>query len=54
MNDIASAKSSFADQLVIFKRKHTWLMSVLYTGTFGSFIGFSAAFPLLAGNLFPG
>lgn len=53
MNDIASAKSSFADQMVIFKRKHTWLMSVLYTGTFGSFIGFSAGFPLLAGNLFP-
>ncbi len=53
MNDIASAKSSFSDQLVIFKRKHTWLMSVLYTGTFGSFIGFSAGFPLLAGNLFP-
>ncbi|SDN91151.1 nitrate/nitrite transporter [Pseudomonas jinjuensis] len=54
MNDIASAKSSFADQMAIFKRKHTWLMSVLYTGTFGSFIGFSAGFPLLAGHLFPG
>lgn len=53
MNDIASAKSSFADQMAIFKRKHTWLMSVLYTGTFGSFIGFSAGFPLLAGHLFP-
>ena len=53
MNDIASARSSFADQLVIFKRKHTWLMSVLYTGTFGSFIGFSAAFPLLSRSLFP-
>ncbi|ANI16370.1 MFS transporter [Pseudomonas citronellolis] len=53
MNDIASAKSSFSDQMAIFKRKHTWLMSVLYTGTFGSFIGFSAGFPLLAGHLFP-
>lgn len=53
MNDIASAKSSFRDQLMIFKRKHTWLMCVLYTGTFGSFIGFSAGFPLLAGNQFP-
>ncbi|MNF28723.1 Nitrate/nitrite transporter NarK [compost metagenome] len=53
MNDIASAKSSIREQLIIFTRKHTWLMSVLYTGTFGSFIGFSAAFPLLAGNLFP-
>ncbi|WP_390623853.1 NarK family nitrate/nitrite MFS transporter [Pseudomonas tumuqii] len=53
MNDIASARSSIKDQLIIFTRKHTWLMSVLYTGTFGSFIGFAAAFPLLAGNLFP-
>ncbi|MEY7971162.1 MFS transporter [Saccharomonospora xinjiangensis] len=27
--------------------KHTWVMSLLYAGTFGSFIGFSFAFPLL-------
>ncbi|MGC3872267.1 nitrate/nitrite transporter [Halomonas sp. GXIMD04776] len=53
MNDIASAKSSFKDQSVIFKRKHNWLMCVLYTGTFGSFIGYSAGFPLLAANQFP-
>ena len=53
MNDIASAKSSFRDQAAIFKRKHTWLMCLLYTGTFGSFIGFSAGFPLLSSNLFP-
>ena len=26
--------------------KHTWVMSVLYIMTFGSFIGFAAAFPL--------
>ena len=53
MNDIASARSSFKDQAVIFKRKHNWLMCVLYTGTFGSFIGYSAGFPLLASNQFP-
>ena len=53
MNDIASAKSSFRDQVVIFKRKHTWLMCWLYLGTFGSFIGFAAGFPLLSGMLFP-
>lgn len=53
MNDIASAKSSFQDQAVIFRRKHNWLMCVLYTGTFGSFIGFAAAFPLLSSHLFP-
>jgi NNP family nitrate/nitrite transporter-like MFS transporter len=53
MNDIADAKASFAEQAVIFQRKHNWLMCWLYTGTFGSFIGFSAGLPLLAGNQFP-
>ncbi|HEX5360593.1 MAG TPA: NarK family nitrate/nitrite MFS transporter [Fluviicoccus sp.] len=53
MNDIASAKASFAEQSVIFKRKHNWLMCWLYLGTFGSFIGFSAGFPLLIKGLFP-
>ena len=54
MNDIASMKASFAEQAVIFKRKHNWLMCWLYTGTFGSFIGYSAGFPLLAKTQFPG
>ena len=53
MNDLASAKASFADQAVIFKRKHNWLMCWLYTGTFGSFIGYSAGFPLLIKIQFP-
>ena len=53
MNDIASAKASFADQAVIFKRKHTWILCWLYLGTFGSFIGYSAGFPLLTKVLFP-
>ncbi len=53
MNDLASAKASFSDQAVIFKRKHNWLMCWLYLGTFGSFIGFSAAFPLLIKQSFP-
>ncbi len=44
MNDIAAAKASFADQAVIFQRKHNWIMCWLYTGTFGSFIGYSAGF----------
>ncbi|MUG33351.1 MULTISPECIES: NarK family nitrate/nitrite MFS transporter [Psychrobacter] len=53
MNDIASAKASFKDQAVIFKRKHNWIMCVLYMATFGSFIGFSAAFPMLIKKGFP-
>jgi len=53
MNDISSAKASFAEQAVIFQRKHNWIMCWLYTGTFGSFIGYSAGFPLLAKTQFP-
>jgi NNP family nitrate/nitrite transporter-like MFS transporter len=53
MNDIATMKASFADQAVIFRRTHNWIMCWLYTGTFGSFIGFSAAFPLLSKILYP-
>ena len=53
MNDLASAKASFAEQAVIFKRKHNWLMCWLYVGTFGSFIGYFAGFPLLTKTLFP-
>jgi NNP family nitrate/nitrite transporter-like MFS transporter len=53
MNDIASARASFTEQSVIFQRKHNWIMCWLYTGTFGSFIGYSAGFPLLAKIAFP-
>ncbi|MFI3136446.1 MAG: MFS transporter, partial [Methylococcaceae bacterium] len=53
MNDIASAKASIKEQSIIFKRKHNWLMCWLYTGTFGSFIGYSAGFPMLIKILFP-
>lgn len=53
MNDIADAKASFAQQSVIFGRTHNWLMCILYIGTFGSFIGYSAGFPLLSRIAFP-
>ncbi len=53
MNDLTAARSSFAEQAVIFKRKHNWLMCWLYIGTFGSFIGFSAGFPMLIKTQFP-
>lgn len=54
MNDIADARASFAEQAVIFQRKHNWLMCWLYIGTFGSFIGFSAGLALLTKSQFPG
>lgn len=53
MNDLATAKASFRDQAVIFGRKHNWLMCWLYMGTFGSFIGYSAGFPMLIKTQFP-
>jgi NNP family nitrate/nitrite transporter-like MFS transporter len=53
MSDIADAKASFATQAAIFRRKHNWLMCLLYLGTFGSFIGYAAGFPLLIKAQFP-
>jgi NNP family nitrate/nitrite transporter-like MFS transporter len=54
MNDLASAKASFREQAVVFRRKHNWLMCWLYLGTFGSFIGYSAGLPLLIKTQFAG
>jgi hypothetical protein len=53
MNDIASSKASIRDQLPVLKRPHMWLLSLLYLATFGSFIGFSAGFAMLAKTQFP-
>ena len=39
-------------QFAIFGDKHNWIMTWLYTMTFGSFIGFSAAFPKLIQDVF--
>ena len=53
MNNLSSARSNFKDQLLVVRRKHTWIMSVLYVATFGSFVGYSAAFPLLIKTQYP-
>jgi NNP family nitrate/nitrite transporter-like MFS transporter len=52
-NNIREARATFSEQGVIFRRKHAWLLAWLYNGTSGSFIGFSAAFPILLYTLFP-
>jgi NNP family nitrate/nitrite transporter-like MFS transporter len=52
MDDLADARAGFAEQAVIFTRKHNWLMCWLYLGTFGSFIGFSAGLPMLIQSQF--
>src|SRR5450432_793823 len=53
MNNLTSARSNFKEQVVVAQRHHTWIMAWLYIGTFGSFVGFSAAFPLLLKTQFP-
>ncbi|MER5636436.1 NarK family nitrate/nitrite MFS transporter [Kitasatospora sp. NPDC002227] len=52
MNDLKVAAAPFSRQKVIFRRKHNWLMTVLYVGTFGSFIGFASALPNLINTTF--
>ena len=39
-------KPNLQRQYKIFGNKHTWIMSIIYTMTFGSFIGYSAGFAL--------
>lgn len=53
MDNLPGTKASFKEQAVIFKNKHTWVMTWLYTMCFGSFIGYAAAFPLLIKTEFP-
>ncbi|MFJ9522147.1 nitrate/nitrite transporter [Kitasatospora sp. NPDC101801] len=52
MDNLAPVRSDTGALAEIVRQKHTWLMSVLYIGTFGSFIGFSFAFGLVLQNQF--
>jgi len=54
MHNIRGVRATFREQAVIFQRKHSWMLGWLYGGTFGSFIGFAAAFPTLLATQFPG
>ncbi|PXY32466.1 MFS transporter [Prauserella muralis] len=47
MDSLTSAKPDGRSYRVAMANKHTWVMSFLYIGTFGSFIGYSFAFPSL-------
>ncbi|MGY1836859.1 MFS transporter [Blastococcus sp. SYSU DS0510] len=52
MDNLAGARADIAGQAAIARRRQTWVMSFLYIGAFGSFIGFSGAFPLVLANEF--
>ncbi|MCB0482909.1 MAG: hypothetical protein KDC83_15920, partial [Flavobacteriales bacterium] len=49
----SAIKANLNKQFSILSDKHNWIMTVIYTMTFGSFIGYSAAFPKLCQDIFP-
>lgn len=53
MDNLAVSRAGLREQAAILKRGNTWWMSILYIGTFGSFLGYSAAFGLLITALYP-
>ncbi len=53
MDNLKVQMAPFREQLRVISRPHSWIMSLLYVGTFGSFIGYSASFPLLISSQFP-
>ncbi|WP_265520112.1 MFS transporter [Oerskovia flava] len=53
MDNLTSAKADLRSFAAATRNKHTWIISFLYIGTFGSFIGYSGAFPTLLKNQFP-
>ena len=53
MDNLSNAKSDPRSYGVAARSRNTWIISFIYIGTFGSFIGFSGAFPTLLKNQFP-
>jgi MFS transporter, NNP family, nitrate/nitrite transporter len=53
MDSLSQAKADTKSYVVSLRHGQTWIMSILYIGTFGSFIGYSFALPLVIKNTFP-
>ncbi|GAA3802941.1 MFS transporter [Cellulomonas soli] len=53
MDNLSNAKADPRAYGAAARRRHTWIISFVYIGTFGSFIGFSGAFPTLLKGQFP-
>ena len=53
MDSLTVAKAPKAPYVQAVKNRQTWVMSFLYIGTFGSFIGYSFALPLVIKTTFP-
>jgi NNP family nitrate/nitrite transporter-like MFS transporter len=53
MDSLTDAKADARSYVASLRHSQTWVMSILYIGTFGSFIGYSFALPLVIKNTFP-
>jgi NNP family nitrate/nitrite transporter-like MFS transporter len=53
MDNLSAAKADPRSFGAAVREKHTWIISFVYIGTFGSFIGYSGAFPTLLAGQFP-
>ncbi len=53
MDSLTHAKADTRSYVASLRNRQTWIISLLYIGTFGSFIGFSFALPLVIKNTFP-
>lgn len=53
MDNLSTAKADPRSFAAATRNKHTWIISFLYIGTFGSFIGYAGAFPMLLKGQFP-
>ncbi len=53
MNNLNVSQASPREQAPVARRKHTWVVGYLYIVTFGSFIGYSASFPVLMSTQLP-
>lgn len=53
MDSITDARADKQSYVNALTERHTWVVSTLYIGTFGTFIGFSFAMPLVIKNTFP-
>ena len=52
MDNLAPVRNDTGAAVAAAREAHTWIMSVLYIGTFGSFIGYSFAFGLVLQSQF--
>jgi NNP family nitrate/nitrite transporter-like MFS transporter len=53
MDNLGTVKADPRSFGAAAREKHTWVISFIYIGTFGSFVGFAGAFPTLLNGQFP-